>query len=96
MQALYLVCYDIADPRRLRQVHKVTVDHGRRLQLSVYECALTGMQLAGLRAQLGDIINHREDQVLFVHLGPRNEGTYARFEALGRAYEPPEQRAAVL
>lgn len=96
MQAVYLVCYDICDPKRLRQVHKVTVDHGARLQLSVYECDLTPVQLARLKMELADIIHHREDQVLFIHLGPRSSSTLARIDSLGRPYHPPESKATVL
>jgi CRISPR-associated protein Cas2 len=90
------VCYDIADPKRLRKVHKTTRDHGRRLQFSVYECELSRMQLAILKAELAEVINHRADQVLFIHLGPRNGNTTARFDALGRAYTPPKHRSVVL
>ena len=37
---LILVTYDIADPRRLRRVAKVSEGFGRRVQKSVFECEL--------------------------------------------------------
>ena len=43
---------------------------GDHLQLSVFECRLTRADLVTLRAELAEIIDHREDQVLFVDLGP--------------------------
>jgi CRISPR-associated protein Cas2 len=96
MEAVYLVCYDIADPKRLRQVHKATEDRGVRLQYSVYQCELTPLQLSVLQADLLELIAPAEDQVLLVHLGPNNGSTYGKIEALGRAYRPPEHRAYVL
>ena len=96
MEAVYLVCYDIADPKRLRKVHRATEDRGPRLQLSVYQCELSGMQLAAFQADLADIIHSAEDQVLFVRLGPRSSLTYGKIESLGRPYEPPEHRSYVV
>jgi CRISPR-associated protein Cas2 len=96
MRAVYLICYDIADPKRLRKVHKTTEDHGPRLQYSVYQCELSKMALIGLKEDLAAIINHRQDQVLFVHLGPEKDGTFKRIESLGRAYVPPEGRSYVV
>ena len=43
---------------------------GDHLQLSVFECRLTRADLVTLEAELAEIIDHREDQVLFVDLGP--------------------------
>ncbi len=96
MESVYLVCYDIADPRRLRRVHRTTEDRGTRLQYSVYQCALTPLQLAELRSDLDLVIEPGEDQVLFVRLGPRNSSTYDKIESLGRSYQPPEHRAIVI
>jgi CRISPR-associated protein Cas2 len=96
VQAVYLVCYDIADPKRLRRVHELTLDHGARLQFSVYQCELSRMQLASFKAALAEVIHHTEDQVLFVHLGPREPLTYHRFEYLGRAYVAPQRRSVVV
>lgn len=96
MEAVFLVCYDIADPKRLRQVHKTTQDRGKRLQLSVYQCMLTPMQLATFRSDLDEVIAPGEDQVLFIRLGPRSPSTYDKIEALGRSYRPPEHRSYVV
>ena len=96
MDAVYLVCYDIADPKRLRKVHRATEDRGDRIQYSVYQCMLTPLQLTSLRADLLDLIEPAVDQVLFVHLGPRSGLTYDRIESLGRAYLPPEHRSYVV
>lgn len=86
MRASYLVCYDIADDKRLRKVFQCMRGFGDHLQFSVFECQLTAMDLVRCRAELGKIINHKEDQVLFVHLGP-SEGRGDRvISALGKPY----------
>lgn len=86
MRNTYLVCYDIRDERRLRMVFKTMRDFGDHLQYSIFECQFTPADLAHCRAALADIINHAEDQVLFVDLGP-SEGRGDRvITALGIPY----------
>jgi CRISPR-associated protein Cas2 len=86
MRKTYLVCYDISDDKRLARVHKTMRGFGRRIQYSIFECQLNGAELAHCRHALGQIIHHREDQVLFVDLGP-TEGRGERVIAsLGKAY----------
>jgi CRISPR-associated protein Cas2 len=74
MRNTYIVCYDICDPKRLRDVFKVMRGWGDHLQLSVFECRLTRGEMVTLRGELAEIINQEADQeadqVLFVDLGP--------------------------
>jgi CRISPR-associated protein Cas2 len=84
----YLVCYDISNDLRLRRVHKTMRGFGDHLQYSVFECQLTRTDLARCRHLLSEIINHREDQVLFVDLGPVEGRGDRVITALGRAYSP--------
>ena len=86
MRNSYIVSYDIADPKRLRQVFKTMRNWGDHLQFSVFECQLTRMDLVRLRAELAEIIHHREDQVLFVDLGPAEGRGERVITALGKAY----------
>ncbi len=86
MRSSYLVCYDISDDKRLRQVFKLMRGFGDHLQFSVFECQLTASDLVRCREALRKIIHHNEDQVLFVNLGP-SEGRGDRvITALGKAY----------
>jgi len=80
----YLVTYDIRHPRRLRRVHDVAVDHGERLQYSVYVCDLTRQELVGLRARLREELNLGEDSVSIFDLGPTSGTKATRVEHLGR------------
>ena len=86
MRNSYIVSYDISDPKRLRLVFKCMRAWGDHLQLSVFECQLTPMDLVRLRAELADIIDHSEDQVLFVNLGPAEGRGDRVITALGKPY----------
>ncbi len=86
MRNSYIVAYDIADEKRLRQVFKVMRAYGDHLQFSVFECQLTAMDLVRLRAELGAVIHHKEDQVLFIDLGPAEGRGDRVVTALGKPY----------
>jgi len=70
MRTTYLVCYDITNDKRLRRAFKTCRNFGDHLQYSVFECDLNPSERIDLEKELADIINHDEDQVLFVVLGP--------------------------
>jgi CRISPR-associated protein Cas2 len=86
MRTSYLVCYDICDDKRLRRVFHAMRGYGDHLQYSVFECQFTVMDLARCRAELSQIINHTEDQVLFVNLGPAEGRGDRVITALGKPY----------
>jgi CRISPR-associated protein Cas2 len=60
--------------------------YGDHLQFSIFECQLTAMDLARCRAELAVIIQHKEDQVLFVNLGPAEGRGDRVITALGKPY----------
>lgn len=86
MRTTYLVCYDIRDDKRLRKVHRALRDFGDHLQYSIFECQLTPLDLARCRQTLSEIIHHRDDQVLFVDLGPADGRGERVITALGQPY----------
>ncbi|HOA62549.1 MAG TPA: CRISPR-associated endonuclease Cas2 [Verrucomicrobiota bacterium] len=86
MRTTYLVCYDITDDKRLRRVFKSCKNYGDHLQYSVFECDLNPAEKVALECDLAEVINHDEDQVLFVAIGP-TEGRGDRvITALGLPY----------
>lgn len=96
MRSSYLVCYDVCDPKRLRRVFQAMRGFGDHLQFSVFECQLTPADLVRCREALRAIIHHREDQVLFVNLGP-SEGRGERvITSLGKAYTPVDAPCIVV
>ena len=69
-----LITYDVATStdggkRRLRQVAKVCLDYGQRVQNSVFECSLDPAQLVQLKDRILKVIDQKEDSVRFYHLG---------------------------
>jgi len=78
----WVVCYDIADDRRRRQVVKVLEGFGRRAQESVFECELEEEQLALLEKRLKTAIDGLEDDIRFY---PMNRADLKRVRLLGRA-----------
>lgn len=83
MRRLYIVAYDISDPKRLRRVFRTLKGYGEHLQLSVFRCDLSSSQRLQLAAKLARAIEHVEDQVMFVDLGP-SEGRSHSIAYVGR------------
>jgi len=90
MRSSYIVSYDICDPKRLRKVFKTMKNWGDHLQYSVFECQLTSREQIELQDELGQIIHHHEDQVLFINLGPSTGRGERVIESLGKSYVPVE------
>lgn len=70
MRTTYLVCYDIANDKRVKQVFKACKNWGNHLQYSVFECDLNGMERMTMETELRGLIHQKEDQILFISLGP--------------------------
>jgi len=90
MRKLYIVTYDISDPKRLRRVFKTMKGFGQHLQLSVFRCDLTEMERFEMIGALQELIHHDDDQVLLIDLGP-SEGRAHRVDSIGRPI-PRERR----
>jgi CRISPR-associated protein Cas2 len=86
MRTTYLVCYDIANDKRLRKVFKACKNYGDHLQFSVFECDLSEIEKARFEAELRDLIVHTEDQVMFVRLGPSEGRGERHISAIGIPY----------
>ena len=71
---LVLITYDVstetaAGRKRLRKVAKQCVNHGQRVQNSVFECLLDAAQYAILKAELAKLIDPEVDSLRFYQLG---------------------------
>lgn len=96
MRNTYVVCYDICNDRRLRQVYKTMRGFGEHIQFSVFRCELSARERIEMIAALTPIINHDEDQVLLVDIGPSDGRGAAVFQSLGRPYVCPQRHAIVV
>lgn len=96
MRRLYFVTYDIRDSKRWRRVYKTMKGFGSHLQLSVFQCELPGMDYIKMKAALSEMINHHEDHVLIVDLGPTEGRPIKSVESLGEAFVQVQRHAHVV
>ncbi len=96
MRHIFIVTYDICHPKRLRKVFKTMKGFGTHLQLSVFQCDLTARDRVEMLAVLADIINHREDQVLILDLGPSEGRPVKGVEHLGKPVELVQRGATIV
>ena len=89
----YIVAYDISDPKRLRKVARCCEDYGVRRQFSVFLMRLSATDFAKLKARLYDLLNLKEDQVLFIPLCAR---CAAGIDSMGRPTEAVDVRDVVI
>lgn len=87
-----LITYDVetvtpAGKKRLRQVAKVCLDYGQRVQNSVFELNIYPADLVEIKNKLEKIIDPQKDSVRIYNLGKNWE---RRVESLGRddTYNP--------
>ena len=94
-ERLYIVMYDISEPKRWKRVFKTMKGYGHWLQLSVFQCRLTARRHAEMTARLERLIRVAEDHVLILDLGPADR-VEARVESLGKVYEIPARQAIIV
>ena len=87
-----LVTYDVetvtpAGKKRLRQVAKVCLDYGQRVQNSVFELNIYPADMVEIKSKLEKIIDPNKDSIRIYNLGKNWE---RRVESLGRddTYNP--------
>ena len=69
MKHIYLICYDVGEPKRLRKVYKTLQGAGESLQYSVFRCELSQEERQRLIERLWEILNLAEDRLLVANLG---------------------------
>jgi len=94
-ESLYIITYDIGNPKRWRAVFNLMQGYGEWLQLSVFQCRLTKRRHADLVATLDEIIHHKEDHVLVLDIGPAASVT-PRIISLGKHGFEPVQRQPII
>jgi CRISPR-associated protein Cas2 len=92
---LYIVTYDIRDPKRWRRVFKVMNGYGEWVQLSVFQCRMSRTRHAELIALLDGIIHHTNDNVVMMDLGPVAK-VEPRVVSLGRRFSPLQRESIIV
>jgi CRISPR-associated protein Cas2 len=92
---LYIVAYDITDPKRWRRVFRLMHGYGEWLQYSVFQCRMGRRRHAELIALLDEIIHHRNDHVIAVDLGIA-DNVWPRVVSLGKDFKPVDREAVIV
>ena len=96
MRHRFLVCYDVADPKRLARTYRKMNGFGEPAQYSVFICDLSPRERVLLEAALTEILNLKEDRVLIVGMGPSEGRGRASYTTLGNARELPRRSAVII
>lgn len=73
MNQLHIICFDVSDKKRLRQVAIQLENIGQRVQYSMFECYLNTKQLKNLKKRIKAIINSKEDDVRYYNICPKDK-----------------------
>jgi len=94
-ERLYIVAYDIGDPKRWRKIFKLMHGYGEWLQLSVFQCRLSRRRHAQLIATIDEIIHHKDDHVVLLDVGLA-EDVKPRVVSLGKTFSAIEREPIVV
>ncbi len=83
---LYIITYDISDPKRWRRVFRLMKGYGEWLQLSVFQCRMSRKRHAELVALLDGIVHHKDDHILLMDVGVADKVT-PRITSLGKSFD---------
>lgn len=83
--AHYLICYDIADPKRLGRVHRCVVKRATFVQLSVYYLRGDRNELYQLLDSVEKLLEEKEDDVRVYMVEALDKAIQ-----LGQSYLPEE------
>lgn len=95
MEHLFIVSYDVSDPKRWRRVYKTMRGYGEWLQLSVFQCRMSRTRLLQLEEAIGDIVNRQEDHILMLDLGPA-DAVKPRVSTIGKPFVPVRMGAVIV
>jgi CRISPR-associated protein Cas2 len=96
MRNCYIVSYDISDPQRWRRVYRTMRGFGDPVQYSVFQCNLLPTERVLMIEALTGIIDHREDRVMIIDVGPADGRGQRSIETLGRKISNEERIAVIV
>ena len=83
---LFLIGYDVstvksAGRKRLAKVAKICCNYGQRVQNSLFECNLSGVEYVAVKAELLNVIKEDEDSLRIYNLGNKYANKVEHFGA---------------
>jgi CRISPR-associated protein Cas2 len=88
-----LVCYDIAQPRRLQKVARLMEGYGQRLQYSVFLCYLNPVQIVQMKQRAEKLCLREEDSIVYI---PLCGACHDAIEVYGHRDLPPVDAPCVI
>jgi CRISPR-associated protein Cas2 len=85
MRSLFLIAYDVCEPKRLTRVREVLKAYSTGGQKSVYECWCTPAELTAVINEVQGLIRPEEDRVHVIRMDGRS-----RTHTLGIAVPPAD------
>jgi CRISPR-associated protein Cas2 len=89
---LWVVSYDISEPKRLRKAASICLNYGARQQHSVYECYLTARRFKEFFLKLCSVLDRDNDSLVAY---PIHASHIENIEHFGQATAPKLQRQMV-
>ncbi|MBN1851225.1 MAG: CRISPR-associated endonuclease Cas2 [Pirellulales bacterium] len=97
MRNVFLVSYDVANPKRLRKTYKKMCGFGDPMHYSVFRCELNPTERQLLKEALWKILNLEHDRVMLIDLGPVGARGDACIEFWGNPrIELPDRTALIV
>jgi CRISPR-associated protein Cas2 len=96
MRQLFIVAYDVSDPKRLYRVHKRLLGFGEPQQYSIFLCLLSPKELILMMDAVEEVIKKSEDRIMVVNLGPEGKSTENRITCIGMKKELPSRSAIIV
>jgi len=75
---MFLIAYDITDPKRLRKSAKLLESHGIRVQYSVFELYLDRKEVTPIIDELRKIIDEEKDKLYVYPISEKPEHSKRR------------------
>jgi CRISPR-associated protein Cas2 len=96
MRRCYLVAYDVSDPKRWRKIFKAMGGFGEWWQYSTWFCVLRDIDKIRMQRELDEFMNHAEDQIIIIDLGPDESTAREAVTVLGQSLPKSESGIVVI
>ncbi len=93
-EKILIVVYDIFDSKRWKKIFTILKGYGEWLQLSVFQCRMNEQKKQNLISELDEVINTKEDHVLFIEVGSVR-AVKSKITSLGKSFNPVERKTFV-
>lgn len=93
-EKLWIIAYDISNPKRWKKVFTILKGYGEWLQLSIFQCSMSDIKAQNLITALDEIIDKKEDHILLISLGKISR-LERKISSLGKPFKPIEKKAFI-